>query len=342
MDRDDIVRAGLEATYDFWSAATLWAALCVALAMAVAGFAAYQVQFGIPNKAAILNGATENNLSKQSPAAWPVWLLTKRGWKKIENKNRAALPPDFDAYYRAPKRQADAPREVEILIRRGDQSIALARTLALGENWSWPFDDDGNWIEDGTVKRNLREALGGSKLKDFVESNRAFPLDVVGIGLESSFGGDPKDELRALSDRRGSRLARVAKDLLGDTTDASVSFRTLGLGRCLTVAAQRGSSEERKQRSLLLVAIARLSNDVVAASIESAILSIVLDSSDLIAGIDLKDYEYSYAAAKRLSGPLVWGREGPSRSPPSLTVPEALALRPSAKTLGEKTFADSP
>ena len=84
---------------------------------------------------------------------------------------------------------------------------------------------------------------------------------------------------------------------------------------------------ERRQRSIFLAAFSRLDNNVTQATIEESILSIVIDASELVSKVDLKNYEYSYAAKQRLSGGLVWNG-GQPRDLPTLTVNDALAMRP--------------
>lgn len=327
MDREAIVRAGLQSSFDFWAAVSFWAPLLLALATLASGIALYQIQIGIPRQAAELNGATERKLSAQSPAAWPSWLLAKKGWTKV--KDRGVLPTPLDAYYRASPEASSSSGQLEILIRHGDQSVALARTLTLGDKWSWPFGLATDDIEDGSTSVRLVDALRGTNLSQFVKENAAFPIDLVGIGLESSIDGDAEDTLRVLSDRRGVKVAHRAHDLLQPIrVEKDISYRSLGLGRNLDSGVAEGTEVERRQRSVLVAVFARLSNDVVAASIEDAILWIVIDTSNLVSGVDLRRYEYAYAAKQRLSSPLTWSGDGTPRTFPTVTVQEALALRP--------------
>ena len=329
MDREQLVAAGLADKFEYWSQAVLWwPAIFGALAVLAGAYCGSKTQIEIPKQVAKILGDEETRLLPQSVSAWPAWMLKKHNWIRFERKDTIILPHNFSAFYHVPDALSGDAKEIDFLIKQGDVTVAAARTLTVGEKWSWPLSGYADTIEDGTNNKKLLDLLATTKLKQFANDNAMFDMDFVGIGLESSYGGEPTDELRTLSDRRGDVIAREAKKLLTPITfQKSVKFRTLGLGRSLATGVMKGEEDERRQRSIFLAAFSRLDNNVTQATIEESILSIVIDASELVSKVDLKNYEYSYAAKQRLSGGLVWNG-GQPRDLPTLTVNDALAMRP--------------
>lgn len=337
MAHDDIVKAGLEASYNFWSLVRFWSGFGVvasgfvtAVAAFLLWYSAHQIDQRIPANAAKITGADEARLGSKSPAAWPEWLLLKKGWVAVHPRTNWAKENNVRLFHRPMVTSGDVVR-TEIILKQDDQTVAFAHLYSMGSGLSWPFDEAAGMVEDGNLRVDLDQVVKRSGLVEFASAYDRYPLDIVGVGLESSVSGQRADEYRRLSDVRGVIIAHAAlKALSAVEAREHRSFRAIGLGRHLAVGVTKGSDAERKQRSVVLLALVRMRNDTITSPATSTILTILESSGSYVKFVDLDQYEYSYAADVRLSGELSWGDGGGAlHKVPEVAVAEALRRRPS-------------
>lgn len=324
IERELLERTDLASSYDFWQAVIVWAAIVGAVLVAVASIVGFyandQVTRVIPKLAAEKSEKLDAEIMKQPASAWPTRVLLKNGWqdKKVSGEltvlvhKTVATPSEY--------------QPTEALIKKGDQTLAWARAVAFGDHRIWPYGPVVDYLEDGANKIPIEKALAGAGLAEFVRQTGTEPVDVIGVGLESSSGGDPNDTFRELSDTRGMHLVGAADKVITIVSaDKSISLRTLGLGRALT-HAEKDSDQERRQRTALVIVIARMSHDTIMLPLNEALTTLIMDVP--LTSVDLRDYEYFTMAAKRLSAPLVFGdAQAEPWTAPRISVQEALALR---------------
>ncbi len=302
----------------FWAAAI--GALVIFLAAIVGAIAAYQVNSAIPKRAAEIAERLDAQLMQQPVSAWPVRLLMKHDWKPEKTIDTLTV------YVHHPETDAVGIQPTGIQIRRGEQTLAWAEAVPFGERYVWPYAQVSDHLEDGQNAIPIVQVVAGTGIADFIRQTGAFPVEVIGVGLESSDGGDPKDTYRELSDDRGMNLAEaVNRSITVMAPGKELRFRTVGLGRALTRAA-KNSDPERRQRSALIIVVARMSQDTINLPDTPQLTALLMDVDLKV--VDLTDYEYSAVAARRLSVPIVFdGSGGQPWTPPKIPIAEALAAR---------------
>lgn len=236
------------------------------------------------------------------------------------------MPGELTILVERPLANAVGPQPTGILIRRGEQTLAWAKAVPFGERFIWPYAQVSDQLEDGANRIAISQVVGGTGIAEFIRQTSDFPVDVIGVGLESSHGGDSADIYRKLSDVRGSHLVEaVNKSITVFNPAKTVRYRTLGLGRALE-NVEKDSDAERRQRSALVIVIARMSHDTINLPETDALVKLLMDV-DLTA-VDLGEYEYSCMAAERLSPSLVFDDSvSETWSLPKVSAEDAIAMR---------------
>lgn len=320
IDRELLERTGLASSYDGWQTALVWAGIIAAVAAIAIAIATYQTGYAIPKRAEEQGKQLDADLMKQPVSAWPTRLLLGNGWSEEKTVGDLSVLIDH------PSAVAVGVEPTGILIRRGEQTLAWAKAVPFGERYVWPYAQVSNQLEDGSNAIPITQAVSGTGIGEFIRQTGSYPVDVIGVGLESSHGGDSADIYRELSDDRGASLVEaVANSITIIDPNKEVRYRTIGVGRALT-KANKGSDAERRQRSALVIVIARMSHDTINLPDTKRLITLLMDVDLKV--VDLSDYEYSSMAARRLSDPLVFG--DPSAAPwiaPQIPVADALAAR---------------
>jgi hypothetical protein len=295
VDRFLLERTELSSTYDTWQTGLLFAGIIAGVAMAASALCAYQLS-EIPKKAARLEAASDAQTLERPPSEWPIRLLEKHGWARNSDVD------GLDVFVQRQPPSADGVRITGVLFKRGELTVVWATAVALGEKYVWPYAQDSEVLEDGEVAVPILDAIPKGEVAAFIRQSGNFPVDVIGVGLESSHGGDPADVYRELSDLRGQRLVEALSWSVTVTSpNKVVHYRSLGLGRAQSIAS-KGTELERKQRSALIVAVARMNNDTVTSPLEATLKNLVLNAD--LTSLNLSDYEYKDQLDVRLSPPL--------------------------------------
>lgn len=295
VDRFLLERTELASTYDSWQTGLLIAGIIAALAGLFTAVCMYQLN-DIPKRAARLEAASDARTLERPPSEWPTRLLEKHGWAK------SSAVDGLDVFVQRHPPVADGVRVTGVLFKRGELTIVWATAVALGEKYVWPYAQDSEVLEDGEVAVPILDAIPKGEVAAFIRESGSFPVDVIGVGLESSHGGDPEDVFRELSDLRGQRLVEaLSRSVTVTTPNKVVNFRSLGLGRAKSIA-NKGTELERKQRSALIFVIARMNNDTVTSPLEQTLRNLVLNAN--LTSLNLSDYEYTNQLDLRLSPPL--------------------------------------
>lgn len=251
---------------------------------------------------------------------WPLWYMREKGWKSLEVGNGLSI------HTLATADPATGEEVVDAQIRQGEDTVVRARIIAFGDRYVWPYAGSSGKLEDGENDIDIETAISGTGIAQIIRENPlAREIDIIGVGLESSHGGDPADTLRQLSDDRGAALISAAtRNIVIPDSEVTPSFRILGLGRAITDQPRRGSDAERKQRSALIIIIARYNRDI-SMTADEAIRHLVETAP--LSSIDLMDYEYSCAITQRLSLPIVDDPTLQDWEVPPLTAADARRLR---------------
>jgi len=327
INRDLLLEAGLSNTFDWWQTALLWsAAITAGLTLITAGvgcfafYARYKVQNDLPLRAEAARGNLRQSLSLEPPSAWPDWYMVEQGWRHEKDLG------ELKVFTLSAEPLEGGANTTGIIFKNGSQTVAWAEAIALGDHYVWPYAEDSYELEDGDNTVPIQQAISGTGIANIIRQSPTHFIDVIGVGLESSDGGDPDDEYRELSDNRGMQLAFAARSVIEEPSDSRrVGYRSLGLGRAMNKVA-RGSQLERQQRSALLVVVARMSHDEIRLPLTDTLSAIVMDVD--INTLSLADYEYSCAAEERLSGVWVDDPNAQEWEVPKISVAEALARRP--------------
>lgn len=328
MDRSVLEEAELTAQYDLWTSLHSGALIIGAFFGVLVALAALASVYSQNKKEATLKQAIDfvtardAKILESDESEWPVRLLIANDWSIIaEDDDVITLKKD------GVRRAANGSRISDFMIKKGDQTLVWSSVVILGEGLVWPYSENADELIDGTIRVSVREAVSGTGIGDLARKSGEHHLEIIGIGLESSHGGDPDDLYRSLSDSRGIKLISAANkniEMLDDREPPK--FRTLGLGRALS-ETERDTNLERHQRSAILMLIERRRHDVVAMPLKAALEKLIFEIK--IDGVDLFDYEYSCVADRRLSVPIAFGgTTGKVWQAPKLSVEEALAARP--------------
>ncbi|MDP3739735.1 MAG: hypothetical protein Q8R02_20275 [Hyphomonadaceae bacterium] len=310
----------MAATYDGWQFALVAAAIVAGIAAIVIAVATYQTSHAIPKLADERSLKLDADLMQQPESAWPTRLLLANGWA-----NEKAID-DLTILVEHPSEDAIGPQPTGILVRRGEQTLVWAKAVPFGERYVWPYAQVSDQLEDGDNSVSISQVVAGTGIADFIRQTENYPVDIVGVGLESSHGGDAADIYRKLSDDRGVSLVEaVSNSITVVNPQKLLRYRTIGIGRALT-KAEKGSNAERRQRSALVIVIARMSHDIINLPETNQLITLLMDVD--LKAIDLTDYEYSAIAARRLSVPLVFGdSDAEPWVVPPISAADALAAR---------------
>lgn len=294
VERQILESTGWAVWYDAFSIVGVIAGIITVLATALN-------TWWIPRQAENAVAAKEIALKQQPVFMWPSRLLLEDEWKKVEDAG------ELEFYVKQPQPKVGEIQTADLIIKDGDVTVSWIKIITLAQNHVWPIGSDKE-LEDGKNTVSISDAIAGSGIADFIRGTPDVPIDIIGVGLESSFGGDPLDTHRRLSIRRGTQLIRASHNALTIVDpDRTVNYRTLGLGRALDVAV-KDTDSERRQRSALIVAVANLQTTPALLSVEKTIASLVLRVE--LTGVDLSRYEYSTLAEDRLSPSLKLDGDG--------------------------------
>ncbi|MEO1381049.1 MAG: hypothetical protein AAFU69_11975 [Pseudomonadota bacterium] len=333
VDPEMLVETNLSEAMVNWQTWSFWlgwlASLgAVAVAALTAGYfyANYQVERGIPSAVQRRLAELRETIPADPVSTWPDWFLHEEGWESREH------PDGLKVFVLKPSGDTSDPNKTGVLFRQGQQTLVWANVISLGDRYVWPYGQNSDVLEDGDNTLGIADAIAGTGLADVIrgvvntEIVDNTEIDVVGVGLESSHGGDPNDVFRKLSDLRGQNLIAAAKQVI-EVPFASIDirYRSLGIGRALIEQAER-SDLERRQRSALLLVVARFSHDHIQMPLETALSKLVSETD--LGAINVSEYEYSCAIVQRLSSPLVDDPNLPEWTIPELSVTDDLALRP--------------
>lgn len=273
----------------------------------------------IEQEAAARLAAEEQSLLEQSVSVWPTKLLLKQGWRSKPGMTNLTI------WFDAPNDPKPEATSVEVLIKADEETLAHAVVTTFGENYVWPYREDDDFLKDGDENISIRSAIQGTKIGSHVRGAERKPIEVIGVGLESSHGGDPDDIYRHLSDLRGQALIAATRVTLTDTAaQERISYRALGLGRSVDPASFQ-SLKEKRQRGVLILTIIRHKSEVVELPITAAITQILADET--LIGMDLSEYEYFCLIPDRLSPPLNFEGTGEGYwTPPEVTPEECVNL----------------
>jgi hypothetical protein len=215
-----------------------------------------------------------------------------------------------------------------LILRRDEENVAWAQAIPFGQRYVWPYAQVSDHLEDGKAQVEIRTVVKDTGISDFLRSTGESPAEIIGVGLESSDGGDPKDEIRQLSiDRAINLLAAVSQAIELPHTPKRIYYRQLGLGRARR-SELKESEPERKQRSALVIVVAFLRQDTATQSTEQTLETLLRRLP--LQQINLMDYEFSYAMAERMGERLAIGSapRGDRWEHPPITVEQAIARRP--------------
>jgi hypothetical protein len=327
LDPEIVAEAGLERALSTWEGLQVLSGWIAAFAAAFTALATLghfivkdRVDRVIPNKVRQIHDQRRQTFLALPESSWPDWLLLENGWKQEDRRGdlksfvSTSEVSDFGAY------------STDIILKRGSQTLVWANAIALGDRYIWPYASEGEELEDGDNTITVQQAIAGTGISNFVRKNIGARIDIVGVGLESSHGGDDEDARRKLSVSRGRKLISASEQTIEVPFDSTqVNYRVLGLGRALTTA-EKGSDAERRQRSVLVLALARKSHDEIMFPVEDAIEILITDFD--LGSPELADYEYACVAKERLSPVLTRMKNSIGWSPSGLTAIEAVAKRP--------------
>lgn len=259
----------------------------------------------------------------QPVSAWPDRLLKEDGWTQTIAASDRII---WESQPPAPK-GSEPPLPTDLLVRSNEETLAWVRVLPFGDRYVWPYGAQSDRLKDGNADVEVLAVVSRLGIGDFVRSSERALVEIVGVGLESSHGGDPNDDTRMLSWERSVLLAQAAGQSLTVTDPMKpIRFRGLSLGRALK-AEERETIAEQRQRSALIVAVAFLKYDTVNLRLDEELLRPILNLR--LHGVNLMGYEYSYAAMPRLTDAIAvtGGGDGPLDQP-TMTADEAVARRP--------------
>ena len=328
MDRSVLEEAELTAQYDLWTSLHSGALLLGAFFGVLVALAALASVYSQNKKEATLKQAVDfvtardAKIMKLDESEWPVRLLLANKWDIVdENGDIVTLKKD------EVRLAANGSKISDFMIKKGDQTLVWSSVVVLGQGLVWPYSENSDELIDGSIRVSVREAVSGTGIGELARRSGEHHLDIIGIGLESSHGGEPDDLFRSLSDSRGIKLISAANQNIEIVADREPpKFRTLGLGRALS-ETDRDTNLERYQRSAILMLIERRRHDVVVMPLKDALEKLLFEVK--IDGVDLFDYEYSCVADQRLSVPIVFGgTSGKVWEAPKVPIEEALAARP--------------
>lgn len=261
-------------------------------------------------------------LRLQPVSAWPDRLLMEDKWtQSIASDGRALWESPIAA-----ARQSGLPPPRDLLVRENEETLAWIRVLPFGDRYVWPYGPLSDRLKDGGTDVELRTVVSKLGVGDFVRSSEPYPVEIVGVGLESAHGGDPEDVARLLSWRRSILLAQTTgQSIVVTDTSRRIRFRGLSLGRALTNEPKETLAEQR-QRSALIVAVVFMKHDAVNLRLDEELLRTIFRLR--LQGVDLMNYEYSFSAMSRLTAAIAvaGGGDGPL-SPPTMTANEAMKSR---------------
>ena len=293
VDRSLLEQAGVVKNYDLWAGiagaagwvtgvATLFAALGgIALLLANQQTAAFVT-------AAETFGKNLDAKTRQGPvSSWPTRLLREDKWVE------APAPSGLTRWTkpRTAAQGSDVPPPTEMLIMTGEETLAHILASPFGDKFAWPYGPIADRLKDGARDVRLVEAVRRLGIADFIRTSNAPVVQVIGVGLESSHGGDPKDHTRALSWGRGVALAVAASQSIVSIDPTRIQYRGLGLGRAIKQES-RETAAERRQRSALIMTVAFHRYDAAVLSLEDSIWQAIVEVP--LSDLDLLGYEYAY------------------------------------------------
>ncbi len=319
VNRSDLIRAGLDEEYDKWNSAhDFWASLVqwqwwwpiVAIVIIVFAYTTI-TQSGqkysrskissVERKLELFLINEEKSLLEKSKTLWPQYLLLKHGAEKHTLEN------GFIVYSKAVKTGMEDA--VELQIRTSDDEVlAHAYVTSFGSRLVWPFDQSDEFLEDGSNVIEIKEAISNTGIGIHIRQAARGAVEVIGVGLESSFGKD-EDNRRLRSDNRGQELINAVHMIINETGKQSrITYRSLGLGKHTECARVKNSESERQQRSALIVVANLFRHEVVQLDIKDALKTILQDNQNL--PIEISKYEGFNEIKERLSVPIKFDGSG--------------------------------
>lgn len=330
VNRSLIEQANLAAEYDLWKVVAGWGGgiaislgIVVAVATAVAFFSNAKLQ-DLETQAVTFRRELDAETRKTPVSAWPARLLKEDLWTesiRTDGLTRWTRP-------RATAQGGAIPAPTEMLVKKGEETLAHVQAYPFGDTYVWPYGPVANHLKDGQRDIEIVDVVRRLGIADFIRTTSAPVVQVVGVGLESSHGGDPDDLTRELSWQRGILLAdAAAQSILVVDPKRRIDFRALGLGRA-TKSAARETADERRQRSALIMTVAFMRYDAALLRLDESLWQAIVEVP--LGALDLFDYEYAFDALERLTGPIAVGDDegGGPLARPKLTAAEAMARRP--------------
>lgn len=321
INRSDLIRAELDEeydkwnhSYDFWASLVQWQSWWPIVAIIIIFFAyttfteSRQKHFkskisSVERKLEKFLINEEKSLLEKSETLWPQSLLLKRGAEKYTLEN------GFIVYSKVVK--TDIEEGVELQIRTSDDEVlAHAYVSSFGSRLVWPFNESDGFLEDGSNIVEIKEAISNTGIGKHIRQAQGVPVEVIGIGLESSFGKNV-DDRRLRSHNRGQELIKAVHLIIDETGKKSrITFRTLGLGKHTECAKIKNSEIERQQRSALIVVANLFRHEIVQLDIKNALKTILQDNQNL--PIEISKYEGFPEIKDRLSVPIKFDGSGVS------------------------------
>lgn len=327
VDKSLLEQARVLEQHTWWQGLANGLGLAAAAGVAVAGVAGLALFFvtnhlkNIETAAETFGKQRDVTIRKGPVSKWPDRLFIEDKWTSSKAADGAVVwvSPTLNSP------SADIPTPTDMLLRRDEETFVWVRSMPFGDKYVWPYGPVYDRLKDGNNDITLRTVVGRLGLGDFVRTvgADASEVEIVGIGLESSHGGDKSDDIRILSWHRANAMAEAAAATLTTIDPDKVHFRGLGLGRARK-AAVKESAEEKRQRSALIIGVAFMRREARVA-LDPILLSSILGMP--ANGLDLMGYEYAVAPADRLTDRIAFGvaaKGGEPLEKPTVTAAEVL------------------
>lgn len=285
VDRQILESTGWALWFDVSQIVYIFAGIVAVLALAANNW-------WIPLRAEKAAAMAESELKAQPVFAWSRRLLLEDKWEQVDDGGELTF------FIKHPTQTLDETRTTSVVVKEGETTLSWINIVALASNNVWPIGAYQE-LEDGKNPLSVFEAVAGTGIADIIRSTGSVPIEIIGVGLESSYGGDDEDTHRRLSIRRGTELVRAChRSLTVLDPTRRISYRTLGLGRARDFAA-KDTDIERRQRSALVIVVASMQSTPALLSVDETLAALVMNVE--VVGVDLSRYEYSSLADVRLS-----------------------------------------
>lgn len=243
-----------------WGFTSVGFAVAATIATSTIGFFGLRALSDIETEAATKHKEMQKAKLAEEGIHRELWLKTDQELKD-EQFVEVTLPSNVQLFV-GPQNELPASIKVEAVIKRDKVAVAVADVLTPRRVATWDYGSDQN-VLDGAVPTTIATAVYGSGIADSIGAVREGEPDVIAIGTESSASEvQAQPVLKSvahmpLSQRRARELAgAAAKNPYFMNDGPRVYYWALDLGKATTPAG-KGTAEEVKQRSTVIITISR-------------------------------------------------------------------------------------